>query len=111
MKKKRKRKKKEIQLCSGTSSAVASAPNRKLFIQKNKNLTKPVKHQENTQKRLLVLGFFYWLVWFIFLGWVGFGFEIPTANPDVTLPSLIATIQLAARQMLLYKHFYSRPDS
>ena len=29
------------------------------------------------------------MVWFIFLGWVGFGFETPTANTDVTLPSLI----------------------
>ena len=71
MKKKRKRKKKEIQLCS-KQYAVASAPNRKLFTHKKK----PVKHQENTPKRLLVgFFFFFWLVWFVFLGWVGLGFE------------------------------------
>ena len=71
------------------SSAAASAPNRKLFI-KNKSKKPHKTHQTPRKhiKRLFVLGFFYWLVWFIFLGWVGFGFETPTANTDVTLPSL-----------------------
>ena len=85
MKKKRKRKKKEIQLCSKQCRRVG--PEQKTFHTQKKSQN-PSNTKKTPKNDFWFLVFFYWLVWFIFLGWVGFGFETPTANPDVTLPSL-----------------------
>ena len=87
----RRRRKKEIQL---TLSQAVPPRRRRLrtenFSQKiNKRTSQNPSNTEKTHKTTFsILVFFYWLVWFIFLGWVGFGFETPTANTDVTLPGL-----------------------
>ena len=66
-------------------------------------LTKPVKHRENTQKQLFDYFFIGWFGLFSLGGWApGFGFETPTANPDVTLPSLIGNIALAFCRSSIY---------
>ena len=62
-----------------------------------KKLTKPVKHRENTQRRLFDFGFLVLVDLFIFLGWVGLGLKTPTTNTDVTLPSLNLYSNLAGK--------------
>ena len=89
MKKKRKRKEKKTLLCSKQCRRVG--PEQKTFHTQKENPQSP-SNTKKTHKNGFWLLFFYWLVWFIFLGWVGFGFETPTANPDVTLPSLKSII-------------------
>jgi ATP-dependent Zn protease len=86
---KEKEKKKE-----GDSTLLQAMPSRRPRTENfsHKKIKKNSQNPSNTKKThkndFWFLVFFYWLVWFIFLGWVGFGFETPTANPDVTLPSL-----------------------
>jgi len=85
---KEKEKKKE-----GDSTLLQAMPSRRPRTENfsHKKTKKNSQNPSNTKKThkndFWFLVFFYWLVWFIFLGWVGFGFETPTANPDVTLPS------------------------
>ena len=85
---KEKEKKKE-----GDSTLLQAMPSRRPRTENfsHKKTKKPHKTRQTPRKHTKTtfgFWFFYWLVWFIFLGWVGFGFETPTANPDVTLPSL-----------------------
>ena len=75
---KEKEKKKE-----GDSTLLQAMPSRRprtenFSHKKIKKLTKPVKHQENTQKRLLVFGFFL-LVGLVYFPWVG---GLWVWNPD-----------------------------
>jgi hypothetical protein len=59
------------------------------IIQKIKETSQNPSNTKKTHKNYFSFWVcFHWLVWFIFLGWVGFGFETPTANTDVTLPGL-----------------------
>ena len=90
--KRRKRKRKRMTKLFWVQSFCYRDAEPNAFSQKKvetQNAPKHLKHRENTQNDFSILVFFYWLVWFFCIGWVGFGLKTLTANTQSSLRGLI----------------------
>ena len=87
--KNRKEKEKDDQVVPIIRTSRCAQPD--AFSQKKKQKRTKAPHTPKKHtKRLFDFGFFYWLVLFFCIGWVGFGLKTLTANTQSALPGLSA---------------------
>ena len=84
-KEKKKKKKEDDQIVLSAKFLLRGA--KRIFSKRNgnKKRTKAPQTPRKHTKRLFDFAFFYWLVWFFCIGWVGFGLKTLTANTQSSL--------------------------